>query len=184
MFTFHFFLPFKPEIGTDHSGIKIFPSINILACIMLLYISPTMGINFMSTEIKQTTDKPAKSAFTLIEVLIAMFISVMAVSSTYMLINHSRDILRSSSNRIEALNNARTAMEYVRSLNFDSDKLEVGKTYTPTVGGLTFWYNVTKYDGKDALKQISVRADWTSELSDAVRQIELVTVISAPLHSE
>ncbi|MDF7805942.1 type II secretion system protein [Pontiellaceae bacterium B12219] len=125
----------------------------------------------------------SKSAFTLIEVLIAMFISVMAVSSTYMLLTYSRDILRSSSNRIEAMNNARTAMEYVRSLDFDSEKLDINN-YTPTVNGLTFWYNVAEYDGNDALKQITVRTDWTSELSDAVRQVELVTIISAPLHSE
>jgi prepilin-type N-terminal cleavage/methylation domain-containing protein len=125
----------------------------------------------------------SKAAFTLIEVLVAMFISVMAVSSTYMLLTYSRDILRSSSNRIEALNNARTAMEYVRSLDFDSEKLDINN-YTPTVNGLTFWYNVAEYDGNDALKQITVRTDWTSELSDAVRQVELVTIISAPLHSE
>ena len=53
------------------------------------------------------SNRTTKVVFTLVKVLIALFISGIAVSSTYTISIQSRDIQRSSSNPIEALNNAR-----------------------------------------------------------------------------
>lgn len=136
-----------------------------------------------SAPLSRRSEKMPKAAFTLVEVMVAMFISVIAVSSTYMLLTYSRDLLRSSSNRIEAFNNARGALEYLRTLEFDSSELNIGNHAT-TLNGQTFQYNIARYDSDDDLKQITVQSDWNSELSDAVRQVELMSVVSAPLHTE
>ncbi|MDF7800454.1 prepilin-type N-terminal cleavage/methylation domain-containing protein [Pontiellaceae bacterium B1224] len=150
-------------------------------------VFPDSKGNSVSSSLVQHSCRPAntqKAAFTLIEVLIAMFVSVMAVSSTYLLLTYSRDILRSSSNRIDALNNTRGAIEHLRTLEFDSDELKTGTHSLTLENGQTFSYNVAVYESEDDLKQITVQSDWTSEVSDSVRQVELVSIISAPLHTE
>lgn len=131
----------------------------------------------------KTSPLNKRDGFTLIEVLVAMFISVIAVSSTYKLLTYSRDILRSSSNRLEALNSTRGAIEYLRTLDFNADELDVGN-HSTTLNGQSFQYNIVLYDGDADLKQITVQTAWQSELSDAMRQVELVSMVSLPLHSE
>ncbi|MDZ8120309.1 type IV pilus modification PilV family protein [Pontiella agarivorans] len=126
--------------------------------------------------------KAKKGGFTLIEVLVASFISVMAVSSAFMLLTQSMDILRSSSNRLDALQQTRGAVEYLRSLAFTEDELNIGN-HTTTRNGQQFSYTVSKYEGDDNLKLINVRTNWRSEVADADRELELETVICAPLHA-
>lgn len=142
------------------------------------------GAGSSSSSIQGQRKNNSKAAFTLIEVMIATFISVIAVSSTYMLITYSRDILRSSSNRIEALNNARGAIEYLRTLEFDDGKLDIKNNYPLILNGQASSYNVSQYDGDNTLKQITLQTAWTSEVSDTVRQVELISVFSKSLHTK
>lgn len=122
-----------------------------------------------------------KTGFTVTEVLVAMLLAVLAVSSAYKLLTHSRNTLRSSANRLEALNTARAGLEYLRTLKFNDSKLDIA-SHTITRNGDTFDYEVALYDSNANIKQITVKADWVSAASGSTKQLELVTLISSPLH--
>ncbi|QBG47139.1 hypothetical protein EGM51_06910 [Verrucomicrobia bacterium S94] len=123
-----------------------------------------------------------KAAFTLTEVLVALFLAVLAVTSTYKLLNYSRNVLRSSSGQLDALNRARSCLEYLRTLDFDHAYLNVGEQLLNR-NGETFEYEVELYNGNSDIKQITVKAEWTSVASGKTRETELVTLLSRSLHS-
>lgn len=122
-----------------------------------------------------------KTAFTLTEVLVAMLLSVLAVASTYKLLTHSRNTLRSAANRLEAMNTARAGMEYLRTLDFNDSMLEVDD-HSMELNGQSFDYEVVLYDSDDSIKQITVTVEWESVPSGNEKQFELVSLLSSPLH--
>lgn len=125
----------------------------------------------------------AKAAFTLTEVLVAVALSVFAVASTYTLLKYSRNILRTSSAKLHALNIARAGAEYLRTLEFDDDLLEVSDDNTLQLNGKTMAYDVSNYNSNDDLKLITVRAGWQSFVTGSSNDLEIVTMVSSPLHT-
>jgi prepilin-type N-terminal cleavage/methylation domain-containing protein len=150
-------------------------------------VLPETQDNTVSDESEQLSRRPEKSrrtAFTLIEVLVALFVAVLAVSSTYKLLNQSRSILRSSSNKLDALNGARAGLEYLRTLDFDDSLLSTGSPHSLNRNGNIFSYEVTLYEGATNIKQITVKTEWESAVSGNTHDLELVTLLSSSLHSD
>jgi prepilin-type N-terminal cleavage/methylation domain-containing protein len=124
----------------------------------------------------------SKSAFTLIEVLIASFISAIALGTACTLFFQSSRILNASHSRIDALQKARTAMEYLKSQKFDSTVMNFG-SHKMTLNGIPFKYTVTKSSIDDKnIKDVTVQVDWQSSASGQTRQVELISMVSSPLH--
>ena len=124
-----------------------------------------------------------KQAFTLIEVLVASFLSVLTVTTSYMLLQQSGTILESSSSRVEALFDARSAMEYLRSLAFDSDQLKPD-SHILTLNDKEFSYKVSAFNGSSIMKSIELDATWNSATSGKARTVNLSSLISSPLHAQ
>lgn len=131
--------------------------------------------------------KQKKAAFSFIEVLIALFIAAFTCTSTYYLTMQAINIFWSASARIDAINDARCAMEYLRTLSFDDSDLDVG-TRSKTLSSdqyydLDFRYSVAKFNSNEEIKNITVQVDWTSKASGVTRFVELNSLLSGTLHS-
>lgn len=138
-------------------------------------------ITISSVELEKQGAHP-KAGMTLIEVLVATFISVLVTTSAFAMLSHSSRTFSASATRTQALNDARIAIEYLRSLAYSSPELQTGTDQTLDIDGKLFTYSVTLFNGNQQTKNITVKTDWTSPLSDKTRSIQLSGIIASPLH--
>lgn len=129
----------------------------------------------------RSKSKKEKQGFTLVEVAVATFISVLVVTTSFLVIQHSIQVIRSAENRENAVHETRTAMEYLRTLSFDDTKLNVG-SHSMTLNGLDFSYDVTLFLSNASLKQIEVTVNWMSLSSGQIRPMKFTSMISNVLH--
>lgn len=126
----------------------------------------------------------SRQGFTLTEAMVSIFISVLVFASAFPLISHSLSVMRSAANWKGALHDARTAIEYLRTQNFDAVELEEG-THSLLLEDydVEFLYTITDDVGATDVKAIVVQTSWTNDLSKKENRVELSTIISGPLHN-
>ena len=78
-----------------------------------------------------------KRGFTLTETVVAMGISLLVIGSFYTLFSHSMAVMRAASAKTAAMDKARLAIEYARTLDCNSDEMAL----LPAV------HETTIYDG-------------------------------------
>lgn len=127
--------------------------------------------------------KLRRAGFTLTEMLVASFISVAVVAGTYSVSVHSFRLLRAASNRNAALDSARSAMEYLRTLPFNDSDLAEG-TYASPLADLEFNYNVALVSSNGLLKRVVVQTPWYNTVTERQSFVELAGVVGSPLHEE
>jgi Tfp pilus assembly protein PilV len=125
-----------------------------------------------------------KCGFTLTETCVAVLVGALMVMSISKLLTHSVYTSRNASNRLSALHEARTAMEYLHSLDYNDSSLSVG-TWTlaadpDAVAALSVDCNYSVSESGN-LKTITVQIPWTS-LFSGVNQVEISSFLSRALH--
>jgi type II secretory pathway pseudopilin PulG len=125
-----------------------------------------------------------KCGFTLTETCVATLVGALMVVSISKLLTHSVNNSRNASSRLSALHEARTAMEYLHSLDYDDDSLSVGTwtlaadTNSVVVLDVDCNYTVTE---SGYLKKIVIQVPWTN-LFTGVSQVEISSFLSKALH--
>lgn len=126
-----------------------------------------------------------KEGFTLIETVVAAFIGGLLVASISALLTNSTYISRNASRKLEALHGARSAMEYLTSLDYNDTLLTEGTwslaavTNSTLVLGARCDYTIVE---SGRMKQITVQVPWTS-LFTGENQVEMTSLLSKALHN-
>jgi Tfp pilus assembly protein PilV len=125
-----------------------------------------------------------KRGFTLTETCVAVLVGALTVMSVSKLLTHSVYASRNASSRLAALHEARTAMEYLHSLDYEGSSLSNGtwtlmaNTNTVVVLSVDCDYTVAESDN---LKTITVQVPWTN-LFTGESQLEISSMVSKALH--
>jgi len=120
----------------------------------------------------------SKSAFSLVEIMIALSIFAMVMLSVGGLLLMASRLGQASRNRIEALQDARAIMENLADRSYSHADLSLGN-HSVTMGGNNATYVVTELEA-DQTKHVVLTLDYQSFQRSAT--IELQTVISNALH--
>lgn len=125
-----------------------------------------------------------KQGFTLVEAMVSIFISAIVFTGAFSIIHYSLSIMRSTAHWKSALHEARTATEYLRTLEFNDTELSTG-THSTTLSnyGFDFQYTVTAVSGSLTEKIIVVQTSWTNDISQNENLVELSTIVSSTLHN-
>lgn len=129
----------------------------------------------------KTTDNTSKSGMTLIETLVTLSLASMIIASTFVVMSQGQRMLRSAEAQTLTLHQARGTMEYLRTLNFNSEEMKIGN-HSITKSGIKYKYTVSKYANNDELKRILLKAKWTSPVTGKTKTMKFNTAVSLHLH--
>lgn len=119
---------------------------------------------------------PSAAGFTLVEVVIAMALLLLALTAFVVSFVQSRRSAGIAENRLEALHNARNQMETIYNYPFSSTGLSLG-THNFANGFYTVSNNVSA-----RVKDVVLTVRWVNPAGKATSTISLAGSISSNLH--